>query len=463
MIVLVFLILLDNLSNMRNYLYILLISITGIACLLIFLFSDAATVPTFRERNGNISLSAEWLNTKKAIEGLIKSIRLNPRDNKSKLMLAQAYIGESRITGDHAYYDQAALTLLEDVLNSEPGNFEALCCKATILLSQHHFEEGLAIARRAQLLNPESAFVYGLMCDAYVELGNYKAAVEMCDKMVSIRPDIRSYLRISYLREIHGDYHGAMEAAKLAVSAGYPGLEQSEFARMILAHLYECTGTPDSAEFQYKMALLERPGYAFAIAGLGRIEKIKGNYPIAISYFEKASTLLTEYSFTDELTDLYLLNNQPEKARKNAQYVINKLATESTDELNNMHGHYADKELAYAYLKIKDNRNALKHAQLEYERRPDNIDVCEMMAWVHYKAGNYIQANKFIHTALRTNSENPVLLSRAGLIKIKAGDGITGIQLIQKAFQRNPFMADIELKKEASRFLTSAHYEGNRQ
>jgi tetratricopeptide (TPR) repeat protein len=444
-------------KNMRNYLYLILVSVTGVLFALILLFSKKVTptAPTFRERTGSISLSAEWFNTKQVIEGLLTAIKLNPEDHKSKLTLAQAYIEESRVTGDHAYYDQASLQLLDEVISADPSNFDALCCKATVLLSQHHFSDALVIAQQALPLNPNSAFIYGLMCDAYVELGNYKTAVEMADKMVSIRPDIRSYSRVSYLREIHGDYKGAIAAAKLAVSAGYPGLEQSEFTRMILAHLYECTGALDSAEMQYKTALNERPEYAFAIAGLGRIEKIKGNYPLAIRCFEKAKKAIIEYSFSDELTDLYTLNHETEKAERSAQAVIDMLSPgTNAGESSSAHGHYADKELAFAYLKINDTENALKHAQLEYERRPDNIDICETMAWVYYKKGEYAMANKYITGALKTNSKNPILLSRAGLIKIKSGEQQKGKEMIRNAFQTDPFLADIFLKKEAGNYIT---------
>src|SRR4030095_11571496 len=97
------------------------------------------------------------------------------------------------------------------------------------------------------------------------------------------------------------------------------------------------------------------------------------------------------------------------------------------------HGHYADKELAYAYLKLNDTENALKHALIEYERRPNNIDVCETLAWVHYKRGKFNDADKMMRKALRTNSQNPVLLARAGLVKIKSGDKGNGIALLKKA------------------------------
>ena len=121
-------------------------------------------------------------------------------------------------------------------------------------------------------------------------------------------------------------------------------------------------------------------------------------------------------------------------------------------ESENGHGHYADKELAYAYLKINDTENALKHALLEYDRRPDNIDVCETVAWVRYKKGEFAEANKMMDKALRTNSKNPVLLCRAGLIKVKAGQIDNGKTLIKLALETNPFI-DVDLKKEASPYL----------
>src|SRR5436190_1168308 len=85
-------------------------------------------------------------------------------------------------------------------------------------------------------------------------------------------------------------------------------------------------------------------------------------------------------------------------------------------------GHYADRELAYAYLKVNENDKALEHALLEYNRRPDNIDVNETVAWVYYRKGEYDKALPYIKTALKTNSKNPVLLSRAALIYFKTGD-----------------------------------------
>lgn len=427
-----------DMSKARKYFYIVAILATA-GLLAGIMLKKKKVVAGLKERTGTIALSAEWLNTKSAIQTLENDVRNHPANLESKLKLAEGYIQEGRITGNHAYYDKAALELLNDILYTNPSHFEALCCKSTVLLSQHHFSEALDEAKKAVKLQPHTAFVYGLLCDAYVELGNYPAAVKMADQMVAIRPDIRSYARVSYLREIHGDIPGAIEAMKLAASAGYPGLEQTAWTRVTLGHLYESLGDLQNAEQQYYITLSDRPDYAFALAGLGRIEKAKKNYTKAIAYFESAKKQVKDFSFSDELTDLYLLTGDKKRSSESAREVI-KLLGYSEDEGDEGHGHYSDRELAYAYLKAYDYTKALEHALIEYKRRPENIDVCETLAWVRYKRGEVKQADSLIDIAMRMHSQNPVLLCRAGLIKMQAGDKMNGTAYITKAIEEDPFI-----------------------
>ena len=53
--------------------------------------------------------------------------------------------------------------------------------------------------------------------------------------------------------------------------------------------------------------------------------KARKNYPEAIQQFELANKMIKEYSFADELTDLYRLNNETEKAQASAEKVIEML------------------------------------------------------------------------------------------------------------------------------------------
>ena len=422
--------------------------------------NDRSPKQGLQERKGAISLSAEWLNTRQAIKGLEDEMRLHPTDLTVKLNLAQGYIQEARITGNHTHYDKAALELLNGILEKQPDHFDALCCKATVLLSQHHFSEALAEANKAVKIQPHTAFVYGLLCDAYVELGNYTEAVKMADKMVSIRPDMRSYARVSYLREIHGDAQGAIEAMKLAVAAGYPGLEQSAWTRVTLGQLYENAGDLHNAEQQYYITLSERPDYPYALAGLARVEKARGNYKQAIKHLEDARAELKDFSFSEELIGLYMLTGNKQKAYASTEETIALLGSSEEDESEEGHGHYSDRELAYAHIKGYNYTEALQHALTEYERRPGNIDVCETVAGVRYKRGDVKEANEMIDKALKTNSQNALLLARAGLIKIKAGDKSKGLALLKRSMEINPFM-DIFLRIEIQQHLNNVNENNN--
>ena len=209
--------------------------------------------------------------SKKEAYKLQQQITANPNDAKSLTQLATLYIQEARVTGNYAYYDKASMKLVENALQMDSTNLEALVLKSLLYLSQHHFAEGLEMAQHARNINPYNAFVYGVCVDGNVEMGNYDSAVADADKMLSIRPDIRSYSRASYLREIYGDYKGAIEAMQMAVSAGAPGVEATEWSRVQLGHLYENTGEMKYAEMHYSIALQERPGYAYALAGMARV------------------------------------------------------------------------------------------------------------------------------------------------------------------------------------------------
>ncbi|QHT69297.1 tetratricopeptide repeat protein [Rhodocytophaga rosea] len=436
---------------LRKYFYPAFLSLFVLLVGLIVIFGKKKPdMPELKNRNAIISSTSEWLNTKEAIEGLLITLRKDPGNNAARLNLALAYIQEARITGDHTYYDNAALDLLEEVLKKEPENVDALCGKASVYLSAHQFAEAIPVAQKAIKLDSHKAFSYGLLVDAYVELGEYEKAVETTDKMVSVRPDIRSYSRVSYLREIHGEYAGAIEAMDMAVKAGMPGLEQTAWARVNLGQLYEHTGKLAEAENQYLMALEERPNYAYALAGLGRVEKAKGNYKQALQHLEKAGQSINELSFISEMAEVYSLSRQTEKATAANNKVIE--AIKNTHVSGGKLQHFADLELAEAYVQNGEYDLARKHALAEHKRRPKNIDVNHLIAWVAYKKGNYKEAGQYMETALRTHSQNPTLVYRAGLIQLKSGNKEKGIALMQQALSTNPFLSP-DLKAEGQNYL----------
>lgn len=407
-----------------------------------------ATQYELLNRKAMLTTSEEWNNAKKTSIKLLNAVKKDPNDIKSMLALANLFLLEARASGNYQYYDQAAMKYVNDVIAKQYNNFEAFSLKAMIYLSQHHFSEGLAMAKSSVKLNPYNAFVYGILVDGYVEMGHYDSAVMSAEKMMSIRPDLRSYARASYLREIHGDYPGAIEVMKLAVDAGLPGSESTEWSRVQLGHLYENVGDLLNAKMHYTIALNERPRYVHALAGMARIALAAKDYNTAINYYLQADSLANDFSFKEELVDVYQLAREKEKALQISKMVIDEMNSNAksaaTDESI---GHYADKELAYAYLKMENYDKALEHALAEYNRRPKNIDVNETLAWVYHQKGDNEKALPYIKEALRTNSKNPVLLCRAGLIYQTSGDKIKAKGYLQEGLKNNPNIPEALRKK----------------
>ena len=428
----------------KNYLYIALIIlfISAVGFVVVKFKNDdsakAANQYSLLERTGPLSKMPEWTNTKINAAKLFAAITKNPKDLKSQIALVNLFIMEARATGNYTYYDKAAMKYTNNILLADPNNFQALTLKSLLYLSQHHFADGLAVATKARSINPYNAFVYGILVDGNVEMGNYDSAVANAQTMMSIRPDLRSYARASYLREIFGDYPGAIEAMRMAVDAGVPGDEGTEWSRVQLGHLYENYGDLKNAEMHYTIAAQNRNNYAYALAGLARVALYKKDYPKAISYYMQADTLVNDFAIKEELVDVYQLTGQNDMAAKTSKIVIDEMNVNAAGAAADENiGHYADRELAYAYLKTNDFDKALDHALAEYNRRPKNIDANETLAWVYYKKGDYAKALPYIEEALKTKSKNPSLLCRAGLIYQKNGDKVKAKQSLEGAFKNN--------------------------
>ncbi len=401
--------------------------------------TKAAMVYTLLPRKGLLAKTDEWIKTQKSAGILQNKIAANPADSKSIIALANYFILEARATGNYPYYDMAAIKLIDDALKIDANNFEALTLKSLIYLSQHHFADGLATAQKARDIIPFNAFVHGILVDGNVEMGNYDSAVACAQTMMDIRPDLRSYARASYLREIFGDYPGAIEAMKLAVGAGAPGDEATEWSRIQLGHLYENTGDLKSAEMNYQIALKERPGYMYALAGMAHLALATKDYNKAIDYYQQAAKDANIGSFKEEQAIVYFLSGKKDTAAtltKNVIDELNKNAQAANADASI--GHYADKELAYAYLSVNNYDKALEHALLEYNRRPLNIEVNETVAWMYYQKGEIAKALPYLDAALKTNSKNPTLLCRAGLIYARSGDATKAKKYLQDGLQNNP-------------------------
>ncbi len=437
-------------SKMKKYLFILIL-IAGIitvqSCSRIngensSLNSENA-IPELLTINSNVGLETEREDLLTAYDKAILTLKTNPQNLKAYLILAQVFITEARLSGNTGYYNNAATKMLNHVLEQKSTdsdiNFEALTLKAGVLLSMHQFKDALNVATEAYKISEHNAQLLGVFVDAHVELGNYNEAVKYCDKMIQLRPDIRSYSRVSYLRQIHGDNAGAIEAMKMAVEAGLPGAESTEWARIVLGDLLLMTGDLTNAELCYETALGLRKNYPYAEAGLGRLEKAKKNYAEAIKHTENAINALTDVAFVNQLAEIYALKGDSEKAEEIYNDVVD-LLEKGEKEQNKEDAaikHNGDRELATAYMYTKELGKAIKHAKEDLESRPTNNDANELAAWIYYMQKDFSNAKMHADKMLSTNTKNPTTLYKAGLIYTNSGESEKGKTLIAEAKEIN--------------------------
>ena len=400
-----------------------------------------AEIPALIERKGELAKASEWQKTKEKVTELTQKIVANPTDLKARLQLATIFMSEARVTGD-AYYNQATLKVLDGVLSLDPNNFEALTYKASVAMSLHQFAKAKELAVQAMKINPNNAYIYGVLVDANVEQGNYTEAVAMSDKMQVLKPSLESYSRASYLREINGDYKGAIDAMQMAVTAGLPGSESASWSQVIMGDLYVATGELDKATICYKNTLVARPNFPNAEIGLAKIAKAKKDYPTAIAHTETAIRITSEAAYISLLAELYALKGDEKKANEIKKDVIDLLEKDEKAQNDGdiVMKHNANRELAFAYLAIKNYNKALAFAKTDLALRPENIDANELVAYLLYLNNYATAALPYVEKMLKTNSQNADKLYKAGLIYTKTGNTAKGEALIEQARKINLFV-----------------------
>ncbi len=360
-----------------------------------------------------------------------EAARREPRDANARAVLGLAYIQKARETADPSYYAKAE-HVLNEALRINPQHIEALVGEGSLALSRHQFREALAIGEKARAISPRVPRIYGVIADAQIELGMYDQAVETIQTMVDMRPDLSSYSRVAYIRELNGDLDGAIEAMNQAVQAGGPALENVEWTRVQLGNLYAAKGDLDAAEQIYRLSLSHNPQYVYALAGLAHVQAARGEYNQAATLYQQAIALVPLPECVIALGELY--QAQGKQAEADQQYQL----VRAMQQLFQSAGVDTDLELALFEADHGTHPDAtVTLARAAYERRP-NIKGADTLAWALYQAGNYAEARSYANLALHLGTQDATILYHAGMIAKSQGDRNAARDWLNAALTLNP-------------------------
>lgn len=410
---------------MRSVLLVLAVALP-LAALLALTRTDDLPLPAGLER-----LLDTRSESQRAIDQAQRRLASAPDDARGMGSLALAHLQRVRETGDPASYAQAE-ALVRRALTLAPDDHTVVVAAGSLALGQHDFAQALEHGRRAVALAPFTAAGHGILADALIELGRYEDAIAAVQAMVDLRPDLASYSRVAYVRELHGDIAGATSAMRQALRAGDTPTESAAWTEVQLGHLLFLAGDLDGAEQAYGNSRLRVKDYVYGQAGLARVKAARGDLAGAAELYERAVERLPIPELAAALGDVY--TKLGDRARAEQQYAV----VEAGWALLAASGVRTDiDEALFKADHERDSTAALAAVRTEYEARK-SVHVADALAWAEYRSGDVASAVRHSAEALRLGTADPLMLYRAGIIAEAAGEPSAALALFTRASERNP-------------------------
>jgi len=364
------------------------------------------------------------------IKSALEYINKAPDSTLGYQQLAIIYIKRARLTGDFSL-NRKAETAVNKALAIAPDDINVHKLNASLQLTFHRFDEALALATEMQKTDPTDSFVFGVLTDANVELGNYDAAVADAQKMVDLRPNSASYARVAHIRAINGDHNGAVEMFKLAARTADPSDKEAQSWCLVqLGDELWKYGKYAESEKVYDEALTVLPEYYLAEIGKGRVRASLGDLESAIQILTKTSERVPNVDAFILLGDIYTKQGNAEKAKQNydlVEIVEAKIGVNSDQ-----------KRLALMWANNNARTDdAIAIAVREHNLRKD-INTADALAWTQYKKGNFTEAKTAITEAMQLKSNDARIVYHAGMIEKALGNRAEARKMIENAIKLNP-------------------------
>lgn len=350
-----------------------------------------------------------------------------------------AELQRARETADPGSYERAK-ALFRRALGRDPRNVDATIGMGTLALARHDFRGALRHGESAHRLAPGLARPYTVLVDAQIELGEYEAAGRSLQEMIDLRPNLASYARVSYFRELHGDLDGAIEAMELAVSAGGQVPENVAYVQTLLGDLEATRGRTDAARRAYETALTQVPRYAPADVGLAELDAASGRLDEAIATYRQVGERLPLPEYTIALGEAELAAGRTASARETFALV------DVQRRLLAAQGQNTDLELALFEADHGNPARAVRLARQAWDAAP-SVRSADALGWALTRAGRADDGLSWARRSLKLGWQEPTARYHAGMAARAAGERDEAISFLEAALERNPDFSPMRAPK----------------
>lgn len=351
--------------------------------------------------------------TDERIAQLRTRVGANPADVSSYALLADAYLAKIRETEDPRFY-AGAERALDEGHRRAPRSAAIATGFASLALSRHEFREGLEWGLRARRLAPDLVRPLGLIVDAQIELGRYDDAARTLQRMVDLKPGVPAYSRISYLRELHGDLPGAVDAMRLAVSAAGQSPEDAASVQALLGHLELVRGRPEAGEAAFRRVLDRVPENARALDGMADVEIARGNVEGALERWRKLSAAVPSPHYATDVADLATATGNRAEARRAIERV------RLLDRRLAAAGANVASESAVFEADYGSPARALELARQAHAEAP-SVQRSDALGWALTVAGRPAEGIRYAREAMRLGTRESMFLYHGAMAARAAG------------------------------------------
>jgi tetratricopeptide (TPR) repeat protein len=351
------------------------------------------------------------------------------RSSSAYAAMGSAHLQKARDTGDLGFYARAE-NAFSRALDQDPKNVDALAGMGALALARHDFRTALRYGQQARSVAPGVVRTYGVIVDALVELGRYAAAERTLQRLVDLKPNLASYARVSYLRELHGDLPGAVEAMRLAISAGGNAPENLAYVQTLLGNLELERGRTGAARRAYRTALSSYSDYAAAEAGLARIDQAQGELDDAVRRYRVLVARLPLPEYVIGLAEAELAAGRRTAAQRSIALVGAEQKLLRASAVN------TDTEVALFEANHGDSRRAVALARRSWAAAP-SVRSADALGWALTRAGQPQKGLAWAKRALELGSLDPLFLYHAGMSARAAGRNGLARRYLARSLARN--------------------------
>jgi tetratricopeptide (TPR) repeat protein len=370
------------------------------------------------------------------IADLQAHLREEPTDSVGWATLGMDYVQQAKASNDSSDYPKAEGVLRRSLDIAAQDNFVAMAGMAALESARHDFAQALSWAQRAAAIDPYNSTVYGILGDAYTQLGRYLEAYRSIQRMVDLEPGTPSLSRASYTWELRGNLPEATADMQRALDDAATPADRA-FARYYLGELAFNAGDPHAALAQALAGLRDVPGNPPLLEGKAKAEAALGDTASAVADFTRVVGLVPQPQYVIELGELYQALGNTQMAQQ--EYSLFR----SEEQLFAGNGVTLDTDPTLFNADHGDAAQALRYGEAGLKARPF-VEMDDAYAWALHKNGHDAAALVYARKATGLGMRCALFYFHRGMIEAALGQNAAARADLTDALRINPWFNPLQ-------------------